>query len=173
MKDYKGKLNGLIAFIASFLIMLTLYKIYRFAPFGNFSLACRDADVIYLDFFAFLKDVIHGDNSIRYTFTNTLGGTYLVSFNTYFSSPLNLLVVFFEKEQLHSFFDLVVAIKISLAAAAAAYYFRIRFRLPLYLIYCLSFCYAFGQYSFAQASICFRLYWPVCIKTLMMKMFVC
>ena len=141
-----------VVFVISFVFMIVLYRVYHYAPFGNQSLACMDANIQYLDFFAFLKDVIHGKNSIGYTFANTLGGTYFGVFSYYLASPLNLLIVFFEKEQLHSFFDLLVAIKLSLAAAAAAYYLQIRFRLPLYLVLCLSFSYAFGQYSFAQAS---------------------
>lgn len=141
-----------VAFVISFLFMIVLYRVYHYAPFGKQSLACMDANIQYLDFFAFLKDVIHGKNSIRYTLSNTLGGTYYGVFSYYLASPLNLLLVFFEKEQLHSFFDLLVAIKLSLAAAAAAYYLQIRFRLPLYVVFCLSFSYAFGQYSFAQAS---------------------
>ena len=141
-----------VAFVISFVFMIVLYRVYHYAPFGNQSLAWMDANIQYLDFFAFLKDVIHGKNSIGYTLANTLGGTYYGVFSYYLASPLNLLIVFFEKEQLHSFFDLLVAIKLSLAAAAAAYYLQIRFRLPLYLVLCLSFSYAFGQYSFAQAS---------------------
>ncbi len=140
------------AFIISFLFMIVLYRVYHYAPFGNQSLAWGDADNQYLDFFAFLKDVIRGKNSIWYTLSNTLGGTYYGVFSYYLASPLNLLIVFFEKDQLHSFFDLLIAIKLSLAAAVAAYYLQIRFRLPLYLVLCLSFSYAFGQYSFAQAS---------------------
>lgn len=141
-----------VTFVLSFVFMIVLYRVYHYAPFGNQSLAWADANIQYLDFFAFLKDVIRGKNSIWYTFTNMLGGTYFGIFSYYLASPLNLLIVFFEKEQLHSFFDLLVAIKLSLAAAAAAYYLQIRFRLPLYLVFCLSFSYAFGQYSFAQAS---------------------
>lgn len=141
-----------VTFVISFLFMIVLYRVYHYAPFGNQSLACMDANIQYLDFFALLKDVIHGKTSIWYTLSNTLGGTYFGLFSYYLASPLNLLIVFFEKAQLHSFFDLLVAIKLSLAAAAAAYYLQIRFRLPLYIVLCLSFSYAFGQYSFAQAS---------------------
>ena len=110
-----------VIFVISFVFMMVLYRFYRYAPFGNQSLAWADANIQYLDFFAFLKDVIHGKNTIKYTFANTLGGTCFGVFSYYLASPLNLLIVFFEKEQLHSFFDLLVAIKLSLAAAAAAF----------------------------------------------------
>lgn len=151
-ENTNNKWCSFVAFVISFLFMIVLYRIYHYAPFGNQSLAWMDANIQYLDFFAFLKDVIHGKNSIRYTAANTLGGTYLGVFSYYLASPLNLLSIFFEKVQLHSFFDLIVAIKLSLASAAAAYYLQFRFRLPLYLVISLSFSYAFGQYSFAQAS---------------------
>ena len=150
--DIKKRICCFCAFVIAFLFVLALYKTYQYAPFGERALTWEDANIQYLDFFAFLKDAIRGGNSIRYTFSSSLGGTYYGVFSNYLSSPLNLLIVFFEKTQLHSFFDLIVALKIALAAMAAAYYLRIRFRLPFYIILCLSFSYAFSQYNFAQAS---------------------
>lgn len=151
-KDTNKTICCFIAFLAALLFIISLYRIYHYAPFGNQSLACRDANIQYLDFFAFLKDVINGKNSISYTLSSTLGGTYFGVFSYYLSSPVNLLLVFFDKTQLHSFFDIAIALKLSLAAAAAAFFLRIRFCLPLYLLLCLSFSYAFSQYAFAQAS---------------------
>lgn len=150
--DINKKTCCFITFLVALVFVIVLYRMFGYAPFGNYSLACIDANIQYLDFFAFLRDVISGKNNITYTFSNTLGGTYFGVFSYYLSSPVNLLLVFFEKTGLHSFFDIAVAFKLSLAAAATAFFLRVRFRLPFYLLLCLSLSYSFSQYSFAQAS---------------------
>lgn len=141
-----------VAFFISLLFVIVLLRLYHYAPFGNKSLAWADGNIMYLDWFAYVKDVIHGDNSIKYTLSNALGGTYLAIFSTYISSPWNLLLALFEKTQLHNFLDLGVALKLSMASATAAYYLCVRFRLPFYILFCLSLSFGLGQYSFAQAS---------------------
>ena len=44
-------------------IMTVLLIMNDFAPFGLKSLAWRDADIQYLDFYSYLKDVADGENS--------------------------------------------------------------------------------------------------------------
>lgn len=88
-----------VAFLISFLFVIILLRLYHYAPFGNKSLAWADGNIMYLDWFAYVKDVIHGDNSIKYTLSNALGGTYIAIFSTYISSPWNLLLALFEKTQ--------------------------------------------------------------------------
>ncbi|WP_445159037.1 YfhO family protein [Ligilactobacillus murinus] len=51
----------------------TILFITGFAPFGNKSLAIMDASIQYLDFFAYWKDVLLGQNSATFTFSNLLG----------------------------------------------------------------------------------------------------
>ena len=46
----------------------------EFVPFGDNTPAVTDAKLQYLDLFAYLRDVLTGQNSIGYTFSNTLGG---------------------------------------------------------------------------------------------------
>ena len=143
----------------TFLIIIAVYKIYGYAPFGNMSLAAMDANIQYLDFFAYFKDVLTGENSLLYTFGKTLGGSNIAVFSYYLSSPFSLLVIFFNKENLHTFFDLIIALKLSLAAATFYVYMNIRFTLADEKT-CLSKCihlimpvsYALSQYSIAQSS---------------------
>ena len=141
-----------IPFLITLIFMILLLKMFQYAPFGNNSLACMDANIQYLDFFAYLKDIIQGNNSVLYSLTNTLGGTGLGVFSYYLASPLNLMVVFFEKVDLHSFFDLLVTLKIALAAGFMAFFLKKRFKLHAHIIICLSLAYAFSQYNIAQSS---------------------
>lgn len=144
-------------YTVSFLIVLMLAFVYfiivGYAPFGNRSAAIMDADIQYLDFFAYLKDVLSGKNSGLYSPSYLMGGTPISLIAYYLMSPLNLLVVFFDKSQLHSFFDIILAIKLSLSALTMTIFLRNRFsRLSKYFVILLSISYAFSQYNLAQSS---------------------
>ena len=143
-----------VSFLTVFLMWCLFFYWKGYAPFGGNSLAWSDGNIQYIDFFAYLKDVLEGQNNIGYTFSKELGGTNIGTFSYYLASPFNFMVVFFEKENLHTFFDLLVALKLSTAAAACAYFFRKRFSEELHTKYIilLSVSYAFMQYSIAQAS---------------------
>lgn len=70
-------LSGLI----TLLIILCIYALNGFAPFGTKTLAVMDANIQYIDFFSYLKDVIAGKNSITYSFGKTLGGSNVAVFS--------------------------------------------------------------------------------------------
>lgn len=124
------------------------------APFGAGSLATDDAEIQYLDFFAYLKDVMTGKNSISYTFSDTLGGDTLAIFSYYLASPFNLLLAFFSKANIITFFNLLVVLKISMCALTMGVFLRFRFENKLKPVYILmlSLSYAFMQYNLAQAD---------------------
>ena len=115
-----------------------------------------DAYIQYIDFFSYFKDVLAGKNSIAYTFGKTLGGSNIAVFSYYLASPFNLLLLFFDNEHIHTFFDLTVALKISLASAAFAYFGIHRFsqvkRENSLLLVLISMGYGLCQYNLAQGS---------------------
>lgn len=148
--------------IYSFIAVLALFGIFfifsGYAPFGDKSLAIMDGTVQYLDFFAYLKDVLAGENSIAYTFSKTLGGTNMAVFSYYLTSPFNLLIIFFEKAELNSFFNILVVLKCAFAAATMHYFIKERFKdinfnlqnRVIALILAVS--YAFSQFTLQQSS---------------------
>ena len=145
--------------IVTFLIMMVLYVLKDFAPFGDNSFACMDANIQYLDFFSYFKEVLSGNDSIVYSFSKVLGGSTFGIYSYNLVSPFNLLVVFFEKSDIHSFFDMVVALKLALAAVFCTVFLHFRFRdrdqkdtFKTIILVLLSISYALGQYSIAQAS---------------------
>lgn len=116
-----------IAFSASFLVSILIFAAFGYAPFGLKSVAGADANIQYLDLFAYLKDVLAGKNSVTYTMSALLGGDEVATFAYYLMSPLNLLVVFFQKSQLPIFYDILLALKLSLAASSMAIFLKQRF----------------------------------------------
>ena len=149
------------AFFLTFAVLLFLFIIYGYAPFGNYSLATDDASIQYLDFYAYFKDVLAQKNSIFYTFGKTLGGTNIAVFSYYLSSPFMLLSIFFPKENLHAFFDILVLLKLSLASLTFSIFLVNRFEKYLsgntgpvrnFFVILLSCCYGLCQYAIAQSS---------------------
>ena len=153
--SYQLRIVLISGFIA-FMIIFFIYLINGLAPFGTKSLAVMDAKIQYLDFFSYLKDVLTGKNSIGYTFSKTLGGCVVADFSYYLASPFNILVLFFEYSKLHSFFDLIVALKLSLAAMTFSFFAVNRFderddiSSIIYILTAIG--YALCQYNIAQSS---------------------
>ena len=138
------------------IILVVIFHINSLAPFGGgrYSLAAYDANIQYLDFFAYLKDVLEGKNNIQYTFSKGLGGNGIALFSYYLSSPLNIIVGLWGKSQLNSVFDVLVLLKICLSGFFMAVYLDKRFRGALqgrYVIV-LSISYALMQFNVVQAN---------------------
>ncbi|MGN0335732.1 MAG: YfhO family protein [Lachnospiraceae bacterium] len=162
MKTKFGNKTGyhcIVSFCTTFLILMVLYKLYSFAPFGEKSLASMDANIQYLDFFSYFKDVLSGKNSLLYSFGKTLGGSNIAVYSYYLSSPFNFLVLLFDKTRLHDFFDILFAIKSAMAACTFSIFLSERFRnmqhKDIYRngsIVVLSVSYALSQYCIAQSS---------------------
>ncbi|MCI6290401.1 MAG: YfhO family protein, partial [Clostridiales bacterium] len=140
--------------ILTFFILCLLFYIKGIAPFGSVSLAVMDAQIQYLDFFSYFKDVLTGKNSIAYTFGKGLGGTNIAVYSYYLSSPFSLLVVFFGAQHMNCFFNIAAALKITMASIAFATFCVHRFnanKRPVITVL-LSIGYALCQYNFAQSS---------------------
>lgn len=158
MKNKKCICTVLISgFLTSIVMLVTLYLL-KYAPFGGRALTYMDADIQYLDFYQYYKDVLCGENSLLYTFGKTLGGSNIAVFSYYLSSPFCLLLPFFSKTNLHNFFDIVVTLKLALASMTCCYFLLKRFseqiqeRLHYIFAIILSLGYALGQYTIAQCS---------------------
>jgi uncharacterized membrane protein YfhO len=136
----------------TFLILAFLFYFERFIPAGTNSCVIHDAKLQYLDFFSYFKDLLTHHNNISYSFSKGLGGPMIGVFSYYLSSPLNLLVVFFKKSQLVSFYHLLVLLKVTLASITASILLTHYYKSTRKIIIPLSTCYALGQYSIAQAS---------------------
>ena len=125
-----------------------------FVPFGANTPAVTDAKLQYLDLFAYCRDVLTGQNTAAYTFSNTLGGSAAAIWAYYLASPFNLLVLLFPKEQMNLFLEVLITAKLSAASASFAWFagerFRGRIRGSIALI--LSVSYGLMQYMLAQGS---------------------
>ena len=144
----------MISFAISFACIYLFFYIFKFYPFGNVTLATVDADIQYIDLFSYLKDVLSGNNTISYTYSNMLGGDTLSIFSYYLASPFNLLLLLFDKSNILTFFNLICALKISMCALTMSIFLGGRFekRLPPIFVLLLSLSFAFMQYNLTQVD---------------------
>lgn len=142
------------AFCLTVLVLVTILSINSIAPFGDgsSSLATNDAQIQYLDFFAYLKNVLAGNDSVRYTLGKGLGGTGIAVFSYYLSSPFNLLFLPFPDEWMPAVYDVIVVLKLALASALASVFLSRRFAtLDMVPNISLAISYGLMQYSIAQS----------------------
>lgn len=140
-----------------FLIIVGLFIVIQAAsglyPFGEKSNLLWDEEIQYVDYFAFYRDVLQGQASISYSFSKSLGGSLVALFGYYLGCPLNLLVFFFNNEQLPAFLFGLTAAKLGLAGVTACIFMRRRFpKLSQLMTVMLSVAYGLMQYSILQLS---------------------
>lgn len=159
MRGFQVMYSCMAAFVITVGILLLLYAVGGYAPFGGNSMAWMDGNIQYLDFFAYFKRVIAGEDSFAYTLGKTLGGSNVAVLSYYLLSPLNVLVLLFEHTQLHTYFDVLVALKLGLASTTCCYFIWRRFGRGTkvgvdqqVLVVLLSVGYGLSHYTLTQAS---------------------
>ena len=157
VNDRMNKMRPWIMLIAPFFItagiLVSFFVMEGFAPFGEKSLAISDAQIQYMDYFAYFRDVLTGRNDIGYSFSIGLGQGGIGILTYYLMSPFNLLLLLFQKWEMQSFFDIVIVLKLCVAAVTMSVYLQRRFkdRLHSCITIILSCAYALMQYNIAQA----------------------
>lgn len=142
-----------IVFITVMLGYVCIQMFSGLYPFGETTNLLWDQDIQYVDYFAYFRDVLLGKASIGYSFSKSLGGSLVALFGYYLACPLNLLVVFFSKEQIPFFLFLLTMMKLGLAGGSASVFFRKRFtQLSESAVIALSLGYGLMQYSMLQMS---------------------
>lgn len=87
----------------------------RIAPFGDRTFLMFDMKRQYVDYYAYLRSVIKGDNNILYSFSTTLGSGTLGFFAYYLSSPFLLLLCLFPQAYVPAGITLIIGIKLIIA----------------------------------------------------------
>lgn len=151
-KEKKGFIYIGSFLTASLAIMIVLIALHIY-PFGEKSILIWDMKIQYVDFFCYLKDVLTGNASIAYSFSKSLGGSLVAMFGYYLSSPLNFLVLFFEKDAMQNCLVLITILKIGLCGLTFSVFLKNRFeKLNSMWIISLSCAYALSQYVVSQMS---------------------
>lgn len=143
-------LSAAILFTA-FIISTALMRDHIY-PFGDNLLVYNDMQYQYTDFFLWFSNVLHGKDSLIYSFHSGLGGSTLALFAYYLASPLNLLIYFVDPEHIGEFLSVLICAKLILCSVTSYIYILQRFQsAPLFQIL-ISVSYALMGYNILQCS---------------------
>ena len=87
-------------FIVPVVLTYLLYLAMEIHPFGDGSVLILDLNAQYVYFFEVLRDAVHGDASLLYSFSRALGGEFVGIYAYYIASPLSYIVALFPREMM-------------------------------------------------------------------------
>lgn len=94
----KNTLISLLAFVVPAIIMLCIFIIGEFAPFGKVSILVADMRYQFVDYIGYMKSVFFGNNDMYYTFSKTFGGDMMGFAAYYLFNPFYLLLLLFPND---------------------------------------------------------------------------
>ncbi len=145
---------ALISALCTVLLVLCVFALLGYAPFGNRSLLYSDAGYQYYDLLLYYKRVFAGEESFFYSLGKSMGGNNYAVFAYYLASPVVLLSLLFKPEDTALCLNVIALVKFALGAATAAYALSERFsdredgRAPYAVMIAVS--YGLSQYMISQ-----------------------
>ena len=110
------------AFLLAELMMLFILKANHFYPFGTKSMLIMDMRDQNVEFLASLRSMIHGDNSLFFSWARSMGGNYMGVFAFYISSPLSFLTLLFPVSKMPVAIEIITVLKIGLCSLTFVIY---------------------------------------------------
>ena len=144
---FRGLCRYLAAFLIPAAIVVAVMAVLGITPFGDTSALLWDGRIQYKDYLGYVWDVLHGEAGIGYSTGKSLGGRMMGLLAYCDSSPLNLLLVFFEKDQIPLFVSLMIVLRIGLCGVTSQVFIQRRFGLRAFPALLLSTAYALMEYN--------------------------
>lgn len=151
MKNNHLFLKTISAFAFTSILLLLVYYIGAVYPFGDHALLKWDMELQYADFFHWWHRVLHGEASMTYSLSKSLGDNAIGLTAYYLSSPFNLLLYFTDNIPL--FISIVTILKLASASLTSSLFLFYRFQNMKYIWnLLLSISYGLMGYNLCQAS---------------------
>ncbi len=135
------------SFFLSTAVMLLIYAFFGVYPFGKNSVLVLDLNGQYVQFFAGLRRILHGDGSLLYSFSRSLGGEFLGIYAYYLASPLSYLVALFPAGSILEALLCILVLKTGLSGLFFGVYLHYTRRPHKTVTVALSVLYALSAYS--------------------------
>lgn len=119
-------------------------------PFGDNSFLAGDLKYQYIDFFAWFRRVLLGEENLRYSFSQGLGMNTWGLYSYYLASPFNLLCVLFPQDKLTLFVFVIAALKLGCIHISSAWFLQRRFGLPKPAAFLLSLSFTFCSWTISN-----------------------
>lgn len=131
-------------------LFVTLAVAGHVYPFGDNSFLAGDLKYQYIDFFAWFRRVLLGEENLRYSFSQGLGMNTWGLYSYYLASPFNLLCVLFPKDKLTLFVFVIAALKLGCIHISSAWFLQKRFGLPKPAALLLSLSFTFCSWTISN-----------------------
>ena len=111
----------ILSFVLSATIMTIIYALIGMYPLGNKTVLTLDMSGQYVNFLEYFKNVLIGKANLFYNFSMNLGSNVFGVFAYYASSPLNLILLFFDKSNITEGILVLNILKIALSCVTMSY----------------------------------------------------
>lgn len=133
--------------VALFVALAAAGHVY---PFGDNSFLTSDLKYQYIDFFAWFRRVLLGEENLRYSFSQGLGMNTWGLYSYYLASPFNLFCVLFPQDKLTLFVFVITALKLGCIHIGSAWFLQKRFGLPKPAAFLLSLSFTFCSWTISN-----------------------
>ncbi|MCR4581682.1 MAG: YfhO family protein [Bacilli bacterium] len=150
LKTFLDKLSDMklyiLTFVFSTIVILIAYIINDVTPFGDKSLLCVDFYHQYGPMLGELYDrVIEGKNLI-YSFSMSMGLPFFRNYLNYMSSPFNLLIFLFPREDLVTSYSYIIGLRAIVSSVTFVYFISHKFKTKELTLIPLGVLYAFSAF---------------------------
>lgn len=144
---------GLTAFIIPFLIMVGVYLSLGIYPGSARSVLASDAFSQFSNFHASFNNVLHGKQSIFYTWDASLGLNYWSLISYYLGGIFTPIVFFFNNQNIPDALYVLTLIKIGAASLSFWYFAKETYKLPNLSHVTLAISYSLMSFAMAQSEL--------------------
>ncbi len=140
-------------FIIPIIVNYLVYLAMEIHPFGDGSVLVLDLNAQYVYFYEALRDFVHGDANMLYSFSRNLGGEFVGIYAYYIASPLSYIVALFPKDKMLEALLTLFLLKTGLCGLTFGYYLH-RHSKSINKVYILMFScmYALSGYAMVQQN---------------------
>ena len=135
-----------VTFMLSAFIISLIYIFNDVTPFGQKSLLCVDFYHQYGPMLGELYDRMHGSGGFLYSFSMGLGLPFFRNFLNYLSSPFNLIMMFFSRDNLLTSYSFIIGLKAVMSSVSFVYLLTHKFKTKELYLVPLGIIYAFSAY---------------------------
>lgn len=141
-----------LPFVLTAVIVLAGFFFGGVYPFGSTAALREDGIYQYVGYYGWFSRVLHGEASIDYSFSKSLGGSTFGIFAYYLASPLTLLFGLFEPSQAAKIVSFIYVIKLGLCSTTGYYFLKKRFDIKPWPGVLLSSIYGLAVCNFVSGS---------------------
>lgn len=143
----------LLSFCIPFILMMMVYCSIGAYPFiGPNSPLVLDMNGQYVYFFANLRNIILGDNSLLYSWSRYLGGEFIGMYAYYLASPISWIVLLFPEDMITDAIFVMLVLKTGVCGLSMAVFLDEIYPTKTLNIVLFSTLYAFCAYNLAYMS---------------------